>query len=257
MTNQDLLGIAVSGAVAAGELLAERFRSTATGVGTKSTPTDPVSDADRDAEALLVAHITSTRPDDGILGEEGAGRSSSTGLEWVIDPLDGTVNFLYRIPTWGVSVALEDSEGALVAVVHDPNRNETFTAIRGDGARMNGDPIAASVESDLAAALIATGFSYDREVRSHQAKVVTRVLNRARDIRRGGSAALDLTAVACGRVDGFYEAYLERWDRSAGTLIAREAGCVVTDLRPPKGEGVGVVAANAALHPQLNEVVTI
>ena len=257
MTNQELLDIAVSGARKAGELLLERFRATATGVGTKSTPTDLVSDADRDAESLLVEHIASLRPDDGILGEEGAARSSTTGLEWVVDPLDGTVNFLYRIPTWGVSIALEDAGGAVIAVVHDPNRDETFTAIRNQGAMLNGRPISTSDEADLARALIATGFSYDPDVRSRQARVVTRVLDRSRDIRRAGSAALDLTSVACGRVDGFYEAHLERWDRAAGVLIAVEAGCLVTDLRSPKGGGIGVVAANPALHPQLNELVSV
>lgn len=251
-----LLDIALTGAREAGALLLDRFRITATGVSTKSSPTDLVSDADRDAETLLVDHLTSRRPGDGILGEEGAGRGSETGLRWVIDPLDGTVNFLYRIPIWAVSIALEDNAGPVLAVVYDPNRDETFTAIRGEGASMNGHPIRTSDEADLSHALIATGFSYDPSIRSHQARVATRVLDAARDIRRSGSAALDLTSIACGRVDGFYEAHLERWDRAAGELIATEAGALVTNLQLPSDAAVGVVAANPSLHPQLSALVT-
>lgn len=256
MTNEELLDIAVTGAKDAGRLLLERFRATATGVSTKSSPTDLVSDADRDAEALLVEYLRTHRPNDGMLGEEGAGRTSETGLRWVIDPLDGTVNYLYRIPVWAVSIALEDPDGPLLAVVHDPNRGETFTAIRHCGASMNDQPIHVSDERDLSQALIATGFSYDPAIRSHQARVVTRVLDGARDIRRSGSAALDLASIACGRVDGFYEAHLERWDRAAGELLATEAGAIVTDLKPPIGDSIGVVVANPSLHAQLLALVT-
>ncbi len=251
MLEDELLEIAMEGAIAAGSILLDHYERTATGVGTKTSATDPVSDADRRSEEFLTNHIEQARPDDGILGEEGAGKPSSSGLTWVIDPLDGTVNYLYRIPVWGVSVAVEDDDGAVVGVVYEPSRSEMFAAIKGRGARLNGSPIAASTRTELSTALVATGFSYDRSIRSHQADVVARVLPEVRDIRRLGSAALDLCGVACGRVDGFFEAYLERWDRAAGVLIAREAGCVVTDLSPPSGEATGVIASGPGIHEDL------
>ena len=251
----ELLEIAQDAARRAGALLLERFAEPARGVSSKSTSTDLVSDADRDAERLLVDIINKARPEDGLLGEEGAGGESRSGLRWVVDPLDGTVNFLFRIPIWSVSVAVQDDEGSLVGVVHDPSHDEMFWAARGEGARRDAEPIHVSSKDDLADALIGTGFAYDPEIRAVQAGVVNRLLPVVRDIRRLGSAALDMCQVACGRYDGFYESDMYPWDRAAGELIAREAGATVTDLSPPKGDGLGVVSANAALHDKLRALV--
>ena len=253
--HKQLLGLALESARAAGRLLLQRSLEPAAGVTTKSSPTDMVSDADRDTERLLIERISRARPGDGFLGEEGGAARSSTGVSWVIDPLDGTVNFLYGIPVWAVSIAADDGDGTAVGVVYDPNRDEMFSAIRGHGAELNGTPIFVSQQSDLPQALIGTGFAYDERIRDSQAEVVRRVLPVVRDIRRAGSAALDLCALACGRIDAFYESNMGAWDRAAGVLIAREAGATVTDLPPPFGDEIGVVAGNKVLHDRLRELV--
>lgn len=255
MAHDDLLAVAEAAARSAGELLLDRFQRPARGVDSKSTPTDPVSDADRDAEALILERLTRERPEDGVLAEEGGGRPATSGLTWVVDPLDGTVNFLFGIAAWAVSIAVEDAEGPLVAVVRQPTVDETFTAVRGRGARLNGDVIRVSAKEDLETALIGTGFAYDPRARSEQAALLQKVLPRVRDIRRAGSAALDLAAVACGRLDAVYESPMERWDRAAGTLLIREAGGMVTDLPAPLGLSTGVIAANPILHAKLEALV--
>jgi fructose-1,6-bisphosphatase/inositol monophosphatase family enzyme len=165
------------------------------------------------------------------------------------------VNYLFRIPIWSVSIAAADEEGTLVGVVHDPNRNETFTAIRGEGARLNGDGIEVSDRAELDQAMIGTGFAYDADARREQAERLVRVLPRVRDIRRGGSAAIDLATLACGRFDGFYEAPMEEWDKAAGVLLIEEAGGVVSDLPAPQGLSTGVIAANPKLHDELRKLV--
>ena len=251
----ELLELALEGARRAGELLLERFEGPAVGVSSKSTHTDLVSDADRSSEALLMELITSERPRDGVYAEEGGKGTSESGLRWVIDPLDGTINFLFRIPIWSVSIAVEDRHGGLVGVVHDPNRNETFTASRGGGAYLNGAPIKVRERSEASKALIGTGFSYDSKVRAVQAQVLTRVLPHVRDVRRPGSAALDLAYVACGRLDAFYEHTMEAYDKAAGVLLIQEAGGVVGDLAAPFGLTPGVIAAASALHEQLSKLV--
>ena len=191
-----LVDLAESVAREAGQLLLERFRRPATGVDSKSSATDPVSDADRDAEALIRGRLLAARPDDGLLGEEGSSIAGGSGVRWVVDPLDGTVNYLFGLPEWAVSVACEDEDGTLAGVVDIPTRGETFTAARGAGARLDGAPIAVSGATDLASSLIATGFSYVAEVRRRQAAELATILPRVRDIRRGGSAAVDLASVA-------------------------------------------------------------
>lgn len=246
-----LLTLARNAAGATGKLLLERFRAPAAGVESKSSPTDLVSDADRDAEALLLKLISAERPEDGVIGEEGARRDSSSGLWWVIDPLDGTINFLFGAPVWSVSVAIRDRAETLVGVVHDPNRDEMFTAVKGGRAHLNERPIQVSERADLAAALIGTGFSYDAEARAEQASLLATVLPRVRDVRRAGSAALDLASVSCGRLDGFYEAPMEEWDRAAGVLLIAEAGGVVSELPAPFGLSPGVIAGGAAVHDAL------
>jgi myo-inositol-1(or 4)-monophosphatase len=253
----ELLQLADEGARRAGRLLIERFGGPARGVDTKSSPTDLVSDADRDSEQLLLDLIASKRPDDGVLGEEGGGRAGTTGVGWILDPLDGTVNYLYGIPVWCVSVGVHYQDQTLLGVIHDPNRDETFSAIRGRGAWLDGRRIRVSSQSELSQALVATGFSYEADIRGAQAEVAARLLSQVRDIRRSGSAALDFCSVACGRVDVFYESWLAPWDRAAGELIAHEAGATISDLPPPRGNAIGVVAANPALHAAVDELVRV
>ncbi len=227
--------------------MARRHRPS--GVGTKTSGGDFVSDADRASEAAVVEVIAGARPDDGFLGEEGADRESASGVRWVIDPLDGTANYLYGLDGWAVSVAAEGMEGegwsTLVGVVYHPVSGEMFTARRGAGARSNG--IALEVNDPVArrSALVGTGFSYDYEVRRSQGPLAGRMLLEVRDLRRIGAAALDLCLVAAGRLDAFYESDLQAWDYAAGALIAREAGAVVSPFEN------GVLAAGPALHEDL------
>ena len=250
-----LEALALEAATAAGDLLLERFNAPPTGVERKSSSTDMVSDADRDAERLIRDILLRARPGDAILGEEQGEQAGGSGLLWVVDPLDGTTNYLYREPIWAVSIACEDADGALAGVVLHPCMGETFTAMRGGGARLNGRPTAVSGEADLSRSLIGTGFSYARHVREEQARSLVDILPRVRDVRRAGSAAIDLAWVACGRLDGYYELGTHRWDRAAGELIVREAGGVVTPLEPVGDSGDGVLAAGPALHSALNDLV--
>jgi myo-inositol-1(or 4)-monophosphatase len=210
-----------------------------------------VSEADRDAEAAIAELLRAERPDDALVSEEGAGDSGTSGRRWVVDPLDGTTNYLYRFPAWGVSVALEDADGGLAGVVHDPVGGETFRAARGAGAELNGRPIRVSGLDRLDTALIGTGFGYDPDVRAGQADVLRRVLPRVRDVRRAGAAALDLCFVACGRLDGYYERGINHWDWAAGALIVREAGGEVVPL---EGGRPGLAAAGPTLVEQLAEL---
>ena len=211
-----------------------------------------VSDADRDAESAIEALLRAERPDDGLVAEEGARSESGAGRRWVVDPLDGTTNFLYGFPAWAVSIALEDDEGAAVGVVHDPVRDETFTAVRGKGAHLDGEEIEVNPGERLATALVATGFGYDAERRSEQAEVLTRVLPQIRDVRRAGAASLDLCWVAVGRLDGYYERGLQPWDWAAGSLVASEAGA---ELRPLEGDPYGLVAAGPGIVGDLARLV--
>jgi myo-inositol-1(or 4)-monophosphatase len=211
-----------------------------------------VSDADREAEAALTRLLAAERPDDGLLGEEGADAGGTSGRRWVVDPLDGTTNYLYRYRAWAVSVALEDAGGeGLVGVVHDPLNGETFSASRGGGAFLNGEPIAVSGHDELRTALVATGFGYDPEVRRGQAELLLRVLPRVRDVRRAGAAALDLCHVAAGRLDGYYERGIHHWDYAAGALIVAEAGGRVLPL---EGGRFGLAAAAPGLVEELVEL---
>jgi myo-inositol-1(or 4)-monophosphatase len=251
----EALDLAVRAARRSGDLLLDRWRRPAEGVDHKSSPTDVVSDADRDSERLLTDVILAERPDDGIVAEETGEQPSRSGITWVLDPLDGTVNFLFRIPAWSVSIAVEDDDGAFVGVVYDPTRDEMFTARRGEGALLNGAPIRTSTKNDLSTALVGTGFAYVAEARELQAKRLVRVLPRVRDIRRAGSAALDLASVACGRLDGDFEAPMQRWDKAAGAILVKEAGGVVSELEGPLDLSAGVIAAGAGLHDLLRALV--
>ena len=255
MEARDLLGIAVAAAEAAGELLLERFRAPSHGVERKSSSTDMVSDADRDAEELIRERLHAARPEDAIVGEEGGSTEGSSGIRWVIDPLDGTTNFLFGIPQWAVSIACEDGEGGLVGVVHSPCHSETFTATRGGGARLGSRLLAASDKADLADALIATGFSYLASERDAEAAVVARLLPRVRDIRRPGAASLDIAWTAAGRFDAYYEVPTHHWDWAAGVVIAREAGATISELAPVGPSGPGLVVAGPKLHDALRALV--
>jgi myo-inositol-1(or 4)-monophosphatase len=251
----DLLELAVTASRAAGVLLRERFRAPRTGVDTKSSLTDMVTDADRAAEALIKEGIHSERPDDAILGEETGEARGSSGLRWVVDPLDGTTNFLFGIPHWAVSIACEDADGAFVGVVHDPLRDELFSAKRGEGAALNGSPIAVTDAADLARALVGTGFSYRAEERAVAAALLPTILPRVRDVRRAGAASLDISWVGAGRLDAFYESGLAPWDAAAGTLIVREAGGR-TDVMPALGpSGTGLIASGPLIFDDFRDLI--
>jgi myo-inositol-1(or 4)-monophosphatase len=220
-----LLALAVDIAHEAGALLRSYADRDDLHVTTKSSATDPVSAADHASERLISERVWAARPDDGLMGEEQeADRAGSTGMRWVVDPLDGTVNFLYGIPHWSVSIAVEDGDGPLAGVVHDPSRDDTFTAVLGGGARHNGTPLHLDPPTSVGDALIATGFSYDTTLRGRQAAMLTALISTIRDVRRLGSAALDLAWLAAGRYDGYVEFALHRWDYSAGSLLVTEAG---------------------------------
>jgi myo-inositol-1(or 4)-monophosphatase len=211
-----------------------------------------VSAADRDAEALIHGVLREERPEDGLLGEEGGRERAASGRRWVVDPLDGTTNFLYGFPVWAVSVALEDADGGIVGAVFDPIRDELFSAERGAGASCNGERLhMGDRDTELGMALVATGFSYDAGRRAKQAHVMDRLLPATRDIRRAGAAALDLSWLAAGRVDAYYERGLNPWDWAAARLIVSEAGGAVADL---DGDPHGLAAASPSLLPQLTEL---
>ncbi len=248
-----LLELAIRAARAAGAELLSRYGNIE-GLDLKSSATDPVSDADRAAEDLLVTMITAERPADGFIGEEGADVNSRSGITWVIDPLDGTVNYLYQLDNFAVSVAAEDIDGALVGVVYDPVRNALFSATRGGGAFRDGKALRCAAAVPASVALVATGFGYSAERRRTQGAVVARLLPQVRDIRRIGSAALDLCAVAGGAVNGYFEEGVQRWDIAAGALIATEAGAKVTKFTPT-GVSRGVLAAAPTLHSELVEII--
>jgi myo-inositol-1(or 4)-monophosphatase len=237
------LELAERAARAAGEVLMSYFGRAVQGLASKSSPTDPVSDADREAERVIRELLAAERPDDGLVGEEGSRIDApASGRHWIVDPLDGTVNFLYGLRTWAVSIALEDADGLAVGVIFNPADAECFRAVRGEGAALNGSPIHVTSATGLDRAMVATGFSYEADRRADQAGVVTRLLPQIRDLRRGGAAALDLAYVAAGRLDAFYERGLKRWDEAAGRLLVEEAGGVVEDL---PGEPAGLVAASS------------
>jgi myo-inositol-1(or 4)-monophosphatase len=274
---QELLAVALRAAEAGGAELIARFRQPVE-IQTKSTPTDPVSEADLASEHAIRAVLGEARPDDAILGEEGGetygdGRSAEGvfadgGLRWVVDPLDGTVNYLYGISRFCVSIAVEDSDGALAGVVLDPVTGERFLATRSGpalrfaAADAEGEPLSGSDGESLAQALVATGFSYESGVRAVQGRVVTRLLSRVRDIRRAGAAALDLCACADGQVDGYFERTVKPWDIAAGSLICERAGLVVRDLPViPAGDGDpeigdGIMVAPPAFADELYELVS-
>lgn len=250
----DLLVLAATIADEAAALLVEGLAHSRSLVETKTTGTDMVTEMDRASEALILGRILDARPDDAVLGEEGTDRSGTSGVRWIIDPIDGTTNYLYGHAGFAVSIAAEVHGIVAVGVVHDPLHRDVFTATLGGGARRNGTAISCSSETRLSHALVGTGFGYDADRRARQATVLTRVLPNIRDIRRMGAASVDLCSVACGRVDAYFERGLQPWDHAAGALVATEAGALVHDLDggPPTDDFC--LAAPPALFGPLREL---
>ncbi len=248
--HDELLALGLEAARRAGELLRDRRPADLGVAATKSSAIDVVTEMDLAAEKLITGFLAERRPADGILGEEGASTAGTSGVRWVVDPIDGTVNYLYGRPDWSVSIAAEYAGETVVGVVAAPMRGETYHAVRGGGAFLDGGPVRCRPAPPMDRALVSTGFNYVHKVRAHQAEVARRLIPQVRDIRRGGSAAIDLCDLACGRLDGYFERGLNPWDLAAGDLIAREGGAL-TGSRPgrrPDGE-LTVAAAPGLFEP--------
>ena len=261
--DDDLLALAVAAAQSGGRFIRDERPDDVTAAATKTSPTDVVTAMDTACERMLREQLLTARPHDGIVGEEGDDVAGTSGVTWVVDPIDGTVNYLYGIPQYAVCVAAVSGDArdpagheVLAGCVHSPVLGETWTAVRGGGAflTMAGGarrPVRVRDEVELGQVLLATGFGYQASRRRHQAAVIAQLLPRVRDIRRIGSAALDLCSVASGRADAYVERGLKPWDLAAAGLVAREAGALVTGLGDaPAGEDL-VVAAAPAVHARL------
>ena len=248
----ELAEVALEVALGAALLLADYASKPLEQVRTKSSPTDMVSEADRASEAYISDQLRRLRPQDSVLGEEGTAYAGTSGVTWVADPLDGTTNFLYRIPAWAVSLAATVGGRTVAGVVVDQSRGETWSAVEGRGAYCNGEPChVAAGRAELSTALVATGFGYQKERRASQAAILPKLLPAVRDIRRVGSAALDLCWVAGGRFDAYYESHLNEWDWAAGRLVCQEAGGVVAKLA-----GEIVLATTPQLAAPLTQLLT-
>ena len=247
----ELLVLAESIAIKAGELLVNRPSKFE--LDQKSGVFDFATQMDHESEKLIVAEILTARPDDGLIGEEGANRESKSGVTWVIDPIDGTVNYLYDIPGWCISIAAKDNDGGLVGVVYSPATQSLWKASRGGGAFLNGNPIKCNDPVGLDRALVGSGFAYDIEKRKIQAALVARLLPQIRDLRRLGACAVDICHVASGSLDAYFEAGVNEWDYAAAGLIATEAGATISiDTGIWNGEKNMVIVAGPALHPALS-----
>lgn len=254
---EELLDLALGIAVEAGEMLMDR--PAVFEISSKSTAIDIATQMDRASEKFIVESLLSIRPHDGIIGEEGSARESTSGITWVIDPVDGTVNYLYGIPGWNVSIGVKDDRGVIAGVVHVPTINSTFTAIRGLGAflissgnshKRSPQRIKCNDPVPLNRALIGTGFAYDVDRRVEQGRIVAQLLPQIRDLRRLGAAAVDICYVAMGALDGYFEYGLYEWDWAAAGLIAQEAGALFTT----DSHRISV-CAGPALHPALASAV--
>ncbi|MBX6767639.1 MAG: inositol monophosphatase [Actinomadura rubrobrunea] len=256
---EELLELAVSVAREAGRMLVDKRPADGPDVvQTKSSPTDVVTQMDRAAETLIIERIRAARPDDGFLGEEGGTQAGGSGVRWVIDPIDGTVNYLYDLPDWGVSVAAEVDGEVVAGAVDLPRRGETYTAARGRGALLHTAAgtreLRCNTGVPLNRALVATGFGYEARRRARQAEVLTGVLPHVRDIRRGGSCSADLCSLAAGRVDAYYERGVQAWDVAAGALIVQEAGGRVAGLNGAPAGPELVIAAAPGLWEELHDL---
>ncbi|MFC6085154.1 inositol monophosphatase family protein [Sphaerisporangium aureirubrum] len=254
----DFLGLAADIAREAGDMLLAKRTGRPEAVQTKSSQTDVVTALDRASEELIRERIRAARPDDAVLGEEG-GETGAGRVRWIVDPIDGTVNFMYGLPDWAVSVAVEVDGEIVAGVVNVPPRGELYAARKGGGAELlrAGAPperLACTTGVSLPQALIATGFGYQPGRRAVQGEVVAKVLPRVRDIRRGGSAAVDLCSVAAGRVDGYYERGPMYWDFAAGGLIATEAGARIGGLHGKPGNTGLTLCAAPGLFEELHDL---
>jgi myo-inositol-1(or 4)-monophosphatase len=255
---EELRDLALAVAGEAAELLRAGRRTPVTVAATKSSDTDVVTEMDRASERLIVTRILAARPDDGLLGEEGSDRVGSTGIRWVIDPLDGTVNYLYGLPSWAVSIGVERDGESVVGVVAVPTLGETYAAVLGGGATLRTSDGTTSLRVNdpvpLDRALVGTGFGYQISRRRAQAEVARHVVPQVRDIRRAGACATDLCHLAAGRLDAFYEVGPQPWDHVAGGLIAREAGARTALIAIPGEADPLVVAAGPALFGPLQDL---
>ncbi|MET8681206.1 inositol monophosphatase family protein [Streptomyces sp. NPDC004647] len=250
----ELLTYALEAAHRAGALLRDGRPADLGVAATKTSAIDVVTEMDLASEKLITGYLAERRPDDSFVGEEGASIEGSSGVRWVIDPVDGTVNYLYGLPSWAVSIAAEIDGETAVGVVAVPMRGETVRAVLGRGAYLGERRLERRPAPLLEQALIGTGFGYVAERRAGQAEVLRTLLPRVRDIRRGGSAAIDLCDVACGRLDGYYERGLNPWDYAAGELIAREAGALTGGRPGEPASGALTVAAPPGLFEPLQQV---
>lgn len=251
---KELMALALELAEAASEIHRAHLESNLL-VDTKSSDSDFVSDVDREAEEMMVGRLWAARPSDGLLCEEGAVGEGSSGVRWIIDPLDGTTNFIRRYPSFGCSIAVEVDGRPLLGVVSDSLRKAAYAGVVGDGSTYAGRRISLrSPPESLAGAIVSTGFSYDPRQRHLQGTVMAQVIDRVADIRRSGSAALDLCRLAAGSVDGYFELDLAPWDYAAGSIIAEAAGAGVLHVPGAHGQGPAVVAAHPCLLPELVEL---
>ncbi|MCO5295169.1 MAG: inositol monophosphatase [Homoserinimonas sp.] len=260
---EELGQIATRVATAAGDLILQRRHEGVRVAASKSSLEDVVTDADRESESLIRSMLSELRPNDGFLGEEGGSSTGTSGLTWVADPIDGTVNYLYGIPQFAVSLAVVEGEPnpatwrTLAGAVVNPSSSEVFSATSGTGAKLNGSQIAVVEPAGFSQSLIGIGFSYLSGVRAEQAEVLARLITRVRDIRRMGSSALDLCAVACGRLNGYFERELKPWDHAAAGLIAREAGAVVSGIGEEPPDSRIFIAAAPSIHDELRSLVLV
>lgn len=260
MPHNELLDLARSVATQAAELVARRRSEGVAVADRKTSSVDVVTHADRESEQLIRRLLAEARPEDGFLGEESGAERGTSGLTWVVDPIDGTVNYLYGIPHYAVSVAVVEGEPepsswkALAGAVVNLGAGETYTGTLGGGSHLNGQPLRVAREVDLSEALIATGFAYLQELRVEQGRVIAGLLPQVRDIRRMGTASLDLCMVASGRMNAYFERSLNPWDHAAGALIAREAGATVKG-RGAEAEGKDfILAAEPAVAQKLEAI---
>lgn len=261
MTRSELLDLARTTAIAAGELARRRRDEGVTVTASKSTTVDIVTEADREVERVVLDTLAAARPNDGLLGEEGGSASGSSGLTWIVDPIDGTVNFLYGIPMYAVSIAVVEGDPdphtwtALAGCVFNPASGELYTATSGGGARLGDRALQVGAIDDISQALVGTGFGYESHVRAEQGRVLAGMLPRVRDIRRLGAASLDLCFVASGRLDAYFERGLNPWDHAAGVLVAREAGAVVRGVGGGAPDARLVLAASPGIADEFEALI--
>ena len=240
--------IAESLAREAGDMALRGRKSGPLTATTKSSPIDMVTQFDKASEAMITKGLTALRPEDSIIGEEGASKEGTSGITWHIDPIDGTTNFYFDLPMWAVSIGAVDEHGPLAGAVYVPALGEMFSGARSEGATMNGEPISVRDNDDIADALVCTGYSYLISEREVHAKRVANIVMKVRDLRRFGAAAVDLCFVASGRLDVYFEEHLNSWDLIAGQVIATEAGAIITDYVGNPVTPSQVLASTPGVH---------